>query len=243
MVWAVVPVKKLQEVKQRIAGYLTPQERCSLYLAMLSDVLHTLKHSECIQGIAVITPDRELENIVTFRNKKMIVLRERDKPSLNGAIRQAACYCKELGCESILVLPGDLPFIHPPDVNELVRRAEESEVTIVPDRHRQGTNALLIKPPIAIEPHFGQGSFLAHIREAEALNRSYKIVDTISSFRWDIDLPEDLSSIADYGKGTATQREFYLLGLDKRVRSLQTNSPKAGLPVRNRCEIFKTQGV
>ena len=48
------------------------------------------------------------------------------------------------------------------------RRRPLPGVTIVPDRHGTGTNALLLDPPDAIAPSFGPGSFERHRQAAEA---------------------------------------------------------------------------
>ena len=48
------------------------------------------------------------------------------------------------------------------------RRRRAPGVTIVPDRHGTGTNALLLAPPDAIDPSFGPGSFARHRLAAEA---------------------------------------------------------------------------
>ena len=41
-VWAVVPVKELDQAKERLAAVLTPEGRRALMLAMLEDVLAAL---------------------------------------------------------------------------------------------------------------------------------------------------------------------------------------------------------
>ena len=57
----------------------------------------------------------------------------------------------------------------------LERPAGAPAVTIVPDRHGSGTNALLLTPPDAIEPGFGPGSFERHRRRAAAAGAAWHV--------------------------------------------------------------------
>src|SRR3569832_665356 len=58
-----------------------------------------------------------------------------------------------------LLVPGDCPALDPTEVDDLLLAHPHSEarVTIVPDRHGTGTNALVLCPPDAISPSFGEG--------------------------------------------------------------------------------------
>jgi 2-phospho-L-lactate guanylyltransferase len=63
-------------------------------------------------------------------------------------------------------------------------------VGLVPDRHRRGTNALLVAPPDAIEPQFGGESRAAH--EAAAGVAGARYVELDGPLSVDLDTPEDL---------------------------------------------------
>ena len=62
--------------------------------------------------------------------------------------------------DRVLLVPGDCPSLDPGEVSALLARTEP--VVIVPDRHGQGTNALLLTPPDVMAPAFGEGSFARH---------------------------------------------------------------------------------
>jgi 2-phospho-L-lactate guanylyltransferase len=68
-------------------------------------------------------------------------------------------------------------------------------VAIVPDRHGEGTNALVITPPGAFEPSFGPGSRLRHEAAARRKGIEHKVLD-VPSLRLDVDTPEDLQELA-----------------------------------------------
>jgi hypothetical protein len=69
--------------------------------------------------------------------------------------------------------------------------AEDAPVVIAPDRHRRGTNALLLAPPSVISPAFGEDSFRAHREGARRASSDARIV-TSRGLATDVDDPEDL---------------------------------------------------
>jgi len=56
-VWAVVPVKELDQAKERLAPVLPPERRRALMLAMLEDVLAALAATPGLGGLAIVTVD------------------------------------------------------------------------------------------------------------------------------------------------------------------------------------------
>ncbi len=106
-------------------------------------------------------------------------------------------------------LPG-LPEVRPGD--DLGWVGGFAGVTIVPDRHGQGTNALLITPPGALVPTFGVGSFARHAARARAGDAEVKVVD-LPSLGLDVDTPDDLEALRaalDRRPGTAPRTRALL---------------------------------
>ena len=58
----------------------------------------------------------------------------------------------------------------------LAHPVAERSAVIVPDRHGEGTNALLLTPPNALTPAFGEGSRQRHIDLAVAQGSSPQVV-------------------------------------------------------------------
>jgi 2-phospho-L-lactate guanylyltransferase len=86
-------------------------------------------------------------------------------------------------------------MITPEDVRSMLERAKDPPVVVVaPDRHRQGTNALLVCPVGFIEYDFGPDSFRSHCEMAERAGARLEIVD-LPSIALDVDLPEDLDQV------------------------------------------------
>ena len=102
----------------------------------------------------------------------------------------------ELGCNRALLVPGDCPLIDPSEIDELLAdtHIDEVDVVIVPDRHRSGTNALLLDPQSAFEPQFGPDSLSRHVEEA-AVRGLRHAVEPLPSLELDIDTNDDLNEL------------------------------------------------
>ena len=92
----------------------------------------------------------------------------------------------------MLLVPGDCPALDPGEVGALLEHTEP--VVIVPDRHGQGTNALLLAPPDVMEPSFGEGSFARHAALARAAGAALKVAD-VRSLGLDVDTADDLAAL------------------------------------------------
>jgi 2-phospho-L-lactate guanylyltransferase len=96
------------------------------------------------------------------------------------------------GFERVLLVPGDTPLLDPAEVESLL--AIPRAVSIVPDRHGTGTNALVLSPPDAIAPSFGPGSLKRHMAGAEAAGVP-SAVEKIPTLMLDVDTGDDLSAL------------------------------------------------
>src|SRR4029079_12434037 len=70
-------------------------------------------------------------------------------------------------------------------------------ITIVPDRHHVGTNALVCTPADAIRLHFGPNSFREHLARARAHVLPTRVFES-GELALDIDEPEDLDAWRGY---------------------------------------------
>ncbi len=188
---AIVPVQHLAQAKSRLAGRLTPAERRALVVYVLDVVLGALRESTSIDRTIVVTPDPYVLGLAA-RNGA-VGLRE-DDTGLNAAITQARDVALHWGAGTVLVMLGDLPLVRSADVDDLLRAAESADVVLAPDRHRYGTNALVLRPPDVLEPAFGPGSYPVHRAAARA--RGLRTLEFQSSaVAFDIDLAADLDEL------------------------------------------------
>ena len=167
MVAAIVPVKRLASAKRRLSGFLSPLERRRLCIAMLLDVLDNLEHVACIKTIYIVTQDETIEAVVNHHYKKVRTIREPERSNLNRALHYATLHVAESAISRCLIIPSDLPLVKTGEIESVLCQAEDTEMTIVPDKACRGTNLLTLHPPTIIKPRFGPNSFWRHIREAD----------------------------------------------------------------------------
>jgi 2-phospho-L-lactate guanylyltransferase len=193
--WAIVPIKPLRWGKSRLAGVLTPEERTDLNGHLLVHTLNTLKSIREIEHVLVISRDPSALAIARERGAR--TLQENGTPELNSALTRATVVARNYSTRGVLILPADLPLLTPEDVRAMLERATNPPVVVVaPDRHRQGTNALLVCPAGLIEYHFGPDSFALHCRKTIQSGARLEICE-LPSLALDMDLPEDLQLVGE----------------------------------------------
>ena len=191
--WAIVPVKPLRRGKSRLAGTLTEDERTELNRALLQHTLETLSELKEVDGVLVVSRDPNALTIA--RNHGARTVQEDGQPELNTALKRATIVAQVYATRGILVLPADLPLITREDILALINRAIKPPVVVIaPDRHKKGTNALLISPPGLIEYDFGENSFQRHCELIKKAGARLEIVD-LPSLGLDLDVPEDFEII------------------------------------------------
>lgn len=190
--WALVPIRGLETAKTRLGEDLDAEERVELVTRLLRRTLVATRDARRITGTIVVTMDPDAAGIA--KELRAIGLVER-APGLNEAIVAARSVASARGATTILVLPADLPSVSAGAVDDLVDRAAgvattSGLVVLVPDQHGLGTNALLVSPPNAIDPAFGEASRAAHQARAAGAGARYEELEGPLSL--DLDTPADL---------------------------------------------------
>jgi 2-phospho-L-lactate/phosphoenolpyruvate guanylyltransferase len=188
---AILPVKSFGAAKQRLADSLGAGSREALAQAMFSDVLTAARRTREFDEIAVITADRSAESAARGHGVVVLAdtLQQGQSPAAQIGIRHAIAH----GFERVALIPGDTPLVRPSDLAGLLSRSHPG-VTIVPDRHGTGTNALVLTPPDAIEPSFGPGSRRRHEQLARDAGAECRIAEP-PSLALDVDTIEDLAAL------------------------------------------------
>jgi 2-phospho-L-lactate guanylyltransferase len=189
-VTALIPVKSLERGKSRLSELLDLEHRIQLTHDSLRHVVHVLQSAPGADEIIVISHDDQVEEWAG--GWRISFLREQGR-GLNAALRQARAHC--MNAQAILILPSDLIALSVTDVQGILDAAEQHGkfacVVIAPDRHGRGTNALLLKPPGAIDFEFGANSAERHaqLAIAQGIEPIWFHSDSISL---DLDSPDDL---------------------------------------------------
>jgi 2-phospho-L-lactate guanylyltransferase len=194
---AILPIKSFRASKQRLSGLLGRGSRQALAQAMFLDVLAALRRVRGIDAIAVVTADYAAESAA--RNEGVHLLFDPHEVGQSEAVSIGIRHGLDLGFERVLLVPGDTPLIEPGEVAAMLERAEREATgaVIVPDRHGAGTNALLLSPPDAIAPAFGEGSLERHRSAAAASAGLTYRVEAIPSLTLDVDTPDDLGLLSE----------------------------------------------
>lgn len=205
--WLIIPVKSFRESKSRLMGVLSIEERAALSQRLLAHVITAARAARVCTNILVTSRAPTVLEFAQSMGARS--LREEAHPvsrvggaleqTLNRALDQARGFAVEHGAEAILILPADLPWITPDDIEHLVHLAAHAKAA-APDRaavviapsHDDGTNALLLHPPAAIDFAFGRNSFLRHQEKATAVGADFQVVRR-PGLAFDLDRPQELA--------------------------------------------------
>lgn len=201
--WAAVPFRGPVGSKRRLSGLLDASERERLSLAMLTDVLDVLLGSVRIERVLLLTPSMAGLDVPTHERLTVLVEPpevdgDGETGGLNGALRHAQKVAEAGGVEGLLIVPADVPLIGRSDVDTILDAAVDVSVVIVPDRAADGTNALLLSPPTALGPSFGEASYARHIRLAHEADLRVCVVER-EGLRLDLDTPADVAELLGRG--------------------------------------------
>ena len=187
---AILPVKSFGRAKQRL-GQAVP-DRPGLAAAMVYDVLEALARVEGLDDVIVVTGEPAAASAA--RAAGAHVVHDPVEAGQSDAAARGVGAALARGAARALLVPGDCPALDPAEVGVLLAHAEP--VVIVPDRHGQGTNALLLTPPDVLAPAFGPGSFARHAARARAAGAAIRVAD-VASLGLDVDTPDDLAALRD----------------------------------------------
>jgi len=208
--WGLVPVKNLSEAKSSLSKALDPAHRRELVLAMLADVINAYRGADSLSGFAVVSPDKKVLDFARLQGATDIF---EAGLGLNGALKLATKHLVGLGATSVLITPGDLPFLKSIDIDNIASMATGRRDVVIAPSKANGTNALLLRPPDVIELRFGGESFPIHLAEAVKAGARPHIYRSFT-VAFDIDEPGDLIKVETMGLGTKTHD--FLLSLQSK---------------------------
>jgi 2-phospho-L-lactate/phosphoenolpyruvate guanylyltransferase len=186
----VVPVKPFREAKRRLDPALPPEQRAELAEAMLRDVLAALDRAGLVSRTVVATNDDLASRLVTAAGAQV---RPDPASSYNELLALVARELEREGASFVAFLPADLPLLSAEDLLPLLPERTPA-VALAPDRHRDGTNLLVLAPPALITPSYGPRSFARHRALAEAAGAHVSITER-PGLALDIDTPDDFDEL------------------------------------------------
>jgi 2-phospho-L-lactate guanylyltransferase len=181
-VLAIVPVKRLEDAKSRLAPGLSEAKRQVLVRRMLASVLAACDAARLVDGVLVVTPDPGLAP-----GRDVLV-----DPGVGHALAIALALRDERARCGAVVVMADCPFASPESLDALVEAARP--VALVPAGDG-GMNALALADPTLFEPAFGQPeSARVTAARARSVGIEPRLLDD-AGLAFDVDRPEDLDLV------------------------------------------------
>ena len=188
---ALIPVKSLVTAKSRLVPDLPPNRREMLVLDMLYHVLRVLQDSKLFERVSVVSPDaRVLEQVRAWGAWALI----EERPGHNPALYAAALRERAEGATALLTISADLPLLSTQEIRNLLEQSRQYEVVLAASRDGAGTNAILVRPPLAVPYLFGPDSLQRYLEAARQRHLSHTIYGS-TGLAFDIDTIVDLREL------------------------------------------------
>lgn len=180
-----IPLRSLSSGKARLKDALTLHERVELIEFMAGRVVDAAHDLD----VLVVHDDANVDRWAAERGAATLRPTELGLGlGLNTAIHAGRDHLHACGYGRVVVAHADLP--HAQDLRVMLT---DHEITIAPDRHRDGTNVLTLPTSLDFAFAYGPGSFENHMHIARGLGIEPHIVE-VPGLAWDVDHPDDLSN-------------------------------------------------
>jgi 2-phospho-L-lactate guanylyltransferase len=173
-----LPIKSFAEAKHRLSPVLDARERSDLARELASRVVRAAHELP----VAIVCDDDE---VAAWAETVGASVLWRPGVGLNGAVAAGVEALRE-DYDEVIVAHADLP--HARDLT-VVRGF--AGITLVPDRHRDGTNVICIPSGCGFRFAYGPGSFGRHKDEVARVGLAVRVIAD-AALAWDIDTPDDL---------------------------------------------------
>jgi 2-phospho-L-lactate/phosphoenolpyruvate guanylyltransferase len=189
---AVVPVKRFAVAKSRLATGVEETRKPDLVAAMVADVLEAIGSARLIDRTIVVSQEPRAAELAAAAGADL--LSDFDDAGHSAAALAGIAAAEAAGAGCVALFPGDCPLLDPRELDKMLTGVPDRYVAVIPDRHGTGTNALVLAPPSAIEPSFGEGSRERHVAAARAAGIPYG-VEELPSLGLDLDTPADIVAL------------------------------------------------
>ena len=178
-----VPLKRLDDAKSRLASVLGADERAALMLELLEGVLAALKEAD-VGKVTIVSSEELCPNGVPRFDDGGLAWND----ALAAAMREAVS-------EPIAaVVSADLPRVTAEDVRTLVAATPDRGISIARALDG-GTNAVSMRPAGVVMTHFGEPQSAAvHAFATAEAGLAARIID-VPGLAFDIDTPDDLETL------------------------------------------------
>jgi len=211
MAQALLPLKDLVEAKSRLAGLLRPAERRALAQAMAEDVLSSLRKSDEVSRVVMVSDDPGAKALCAIYGAECWSEASLGCRGLNPVIDAAATRMRTEAGDTLLVLHADLPLLSAADIDAVIlQQSQHGGLVIGPDRRASGTNLLAFSGQTLPEFRFGADSCSRHRAGASEAGIAVSLVQRVG-IECDIDEPQDLKYLMSHMSRTSSGHTARLL--------------------------------
>jgi 2-phospho-L-lactate guanylyltransferase len=183
-----VPIKAFDAAKGRLDGALDAGERAALARRLAAGVVA----AAAPLPVLVVCDD---DAVAAFAGAAGAEVLRQQEPGLNAAVAEGVSHLAARGADHVLVAHADLPRVaRLGDLAALADAASSPVAVLVPDRHGDGTNVLVVPAGCGFRFAYGPGSFAAHRAEAGRCGLEVVVVHD-DDLAWDVDTPDDLAAL------------------------------------------------
>lgn len=175
-----VPVKRFTAAKARLTGVLDAPTRARLARWLAGRVI-----AACGEAPVFVACDDD--DVASWADEAGAEVLWSPGLGLNGAVDDGRATVAGKGFDHVVIAHSDLPLAH-----HLDRLATPGTITLVPDRHRDGTNIVAMPVAADVPASYGGGSFQRHLALALADGRSVQVWDD-PRLALDVDRADDLA--------------------------------------------------
>jgi len=193
---AVVPVKRLDVAKSRLAAYGDPV-RAELALAFACDVVTACLSCVSVSTVVVVTDDGRAAAVL--RELGAQVVPDGPDRGLNPALAHGARVVRAaLPAVGVVAVSADLASLRSEDLAAMLVGVPRGQRAFVADSDRLGTTLLAACAGVALLPSFGLHSRARHLASG-AIE-----LEAGEALRRDVDTPDDLGQALLLGVGRHT---------------------------------------
>jgi 2-phospho-L-lactate guanylyltransferase len=186
---ALVPLKRLDYAKTRLASVLDPPTRVRVMRALLDHALTQVKAAPSIRSVTLVSSAAEAQSIAAEHG--VAHFDDRGLP-WNDAL--AAAIAEAVTSEAVVIVSADVPLLTIDDVERFVA-ALTHRGAVIARATDAGTNAVAMRPAGAMPTTFGvKGSAARHAELADESGLTPVIVD-IPGLAHDLDTAADLEEV------------------------------------------------
>ncbi len=163
-------------------------------LDMLRHVVCVLRESALLTTINIVSAD---DRVLAQAQAWGVTALPEESAGHNPALTSAATWLHAAGTEALLTISADLPLLKPQHIQDMIEQSRTHDIVLASSQDSTGTNAILVRPPLAVPYVFGINSFQHYQQEAQQRHLSIATYMDLGT-ALDIDTLDDITALQQY---------------------------------------------